>query len=163
MDLRIKKSREKPLTLINRSMMKQRTRHETDPRNFSKVIVPFEIDKKEKVTIIIAIIFFGKFEIRGRTSIARRINRFFFLSSEKRWGDLMEDGGRSWRSAPIGSCSFHVENRSACCNCSFDRWPRRETWGEGGSLHYHDRRDSRSTKTGKPTHPVSHPRFISPF
>lgn len=44
----------------------------------------------------------------------------------------MEDGGRSWRSAPIGSCSFHVENRSACCNCSFDRWPRRETWGEGG-------------------------------
>lgn len=91
MDLRIKKSREKPLTLINRSMMKQRTRHETDPRNFSKVIVPFEIDKKEKVTIIIAIIFFGKFEIRGRTSIARRINRFFFFYRAKRDGEI------SWR------------------------------------------------------------------
>lgn len=105
MDLRIKKSREKPLTLINRSMMKQRTRHETDPRNFSKVIVPFEIDKKEKVTIIIAIIFFGKFEIRGQTSIARRINRFFFFIERKEMG--RSHGG--WREVVEVSTDWIVQ------------------------------------------------------
>lgn len=58
---------------------------------------------------------------------------------------------RSRRSVPIGSCSFHVENRSACCNCncSLGRGPGCEprqpiTAASRGTIH------DESAKTGKP-------------
>lgn len=65
---------------------------------------------------------------------------------------------RSRGSVPIGSCSFHVENRSVCCNCNcncncnFKRGPRcepREPITVIGAVH-RGTIDDESTKTGKP-------------
>lgn len=81
------------------------------------------------------------------------------LSGEKRWKILARwmEGGRGGQYR-LDRCNFHVENRPACCNCSFDRWPRRESSKEGGS---YDRRIDKNRPILSLIHDLSRP--FKPF
>lgn len=73
----------------------------------------------------------------------------------------MEDPSLRWMEKGRGGqyrldrCNFHVENGSACCNCSFDSVAKTGR-NEGG---YSTNRIDKNRET----HPIPQPRFISPF
>lgn len=114
-------------------------------------IVPLENDKK-KSSSLSSPLFSSTTKFEDHSAIA-------LLSGEKRWKILARwmEGGRGGQYR-LDRCNFHVENRPACCNCSFDRWPRRESSKEGGS---YDRRIDKNRPILSLIHDLSRP--FKPF
>lgn len=91
-------------------------------------IVPLENDKKNHRH------YHHHYFLRQRNS--RTIVRSPYYRAKRDGRSRWMEGGRGGQYR-LDRCNFHVENRPACCNCSFDRWPRRESSKEGGG---YDRR-----------------------
>ena len=71
-----------------------------DSHNISKLIVPFENDKKKKSSPLLSPLFSSKFE-----DVSSKCDRLFIERKEME-DRCSLDGGRSWRSVAIGSMQF---------------------------------------------------------
>ena len=83
---------------IKNNFDKNKTR--VDYRNISKLIVPFENDKKKKSSSLLSPLFSSKFE-----DVSSKCDRLFIERKEME-DRCSLDGGRSWRSVAIGSMQF---------------------------------------------------------
>lgn len=112
-------------------------------------IVPLENNKKNHRH------YHHHYFLRQRNS--RTIVRSPYYRAKRDGRSRWMEGGRGGQYR-LDRCNFHVENRPACCNCSFDRWPRRESSKEGGG---YDRRIDKNRPILSLIHDLSRP--FKPF